>query len=87
MHSVGIAWLAHDDLKRGSGLLEGLQLRRTPVQVSLDHRRLELTVHREGAGGPIQVGVGDDVRELCPGDTETFGLSPAVAAGGRESRV
>ena len=50
-------------------------------------RRLELTVHREGAGGPIQVGVGDDVRELCPGDTETFGLSPAVAAGGRESRV
>jgi len=64
-----------------------MQFRRTPVQVSLDHRRLELTVHREGAGGPIQVGVGDDVRELCPGDTETFGLSPAVAAGGRESRV
>ena len=62
-----------------------MQFRRTPVQVSLDHRRLELTVHREGAGGPIQVGVGDDVRELCPGDTETFGLSPAVAAGGRES--
>ncbi|TMM01102.1 MAG: glycoside hydrolase family 65 protein, partial [Actinobacteria bacterium] len=26
-----------------------MQFRRTPVQVSLDHRRLELTVHREGA--------------------------------------
>jgi trehalose/maltose hydrolase-like predicted phosphorylase len=64
-----------------------MQFRRTPVQVSLDHHRLELTVHREGAGGPIQVGVADDVRELCPGDTETFRLSVTVAAGGRESRV
>ena len=64
-----------------------MQFRRTPVHVSLDHQRLELTVHREGAGGPIQVGVRDDVRELCPGDTESFRLPSAVAASGRESRV
>ena len=64
-----------------------MQFRRTPVHVSLDHHRLELTVHREGADRPIKVGVGDDVRELCPGDTETFTLSAAVAAGRRESRV
>ena len=64
-----------------------MQFRRTPVHVSLDHHRLVLTVHREGAGDPIQVGVGDDVRELCPGDTETFMLSAVVEAGRRESRV
>ena len=64
-----------------------MQFRRTPVHVSLDHHRLELTVHREGADRPIKVGVGDDVRELCPGDTETFTLSAAVAARRHESRV
>ena len=64
-----------------------MQFRRTPLLVALDHDRLELTVHREGAGGPIKVGVGDEVRELCPGDTETFELSTPVAAGGRESRM
>lgn len=64
-----------------------MQFRRTPMHVSLDHDRLEITVHREGAGGPIQVAVGDEVRELCPGDTETFGLSAAAAAGPRESRL
>ncbi len=64
-----------------------MQFRRTPLQVALDHDRLTLTVRREGAGGPIQVAVGDEVRDLCPGDTETFELSTTVAAGGRESRI
>jgi trehalose/maltose hydrolase-like predicted phosphorylase len=64
-----------------------MQFQRTPVQVTLDDDRLELAVHREGAGGPIKVAVGDEVRELCPGDKETFELSAAVAAGDRETRV
>jgi trehalose/maltose hydrolase-like predicted phosphorylase len=64
-----------------------MQFRRTPVHVSLDHERLELTVHREGAGGPIKVGVGDEVRELCPGETETFELSATVTAAGGEARA
>jgi trehalose/maltose hydrolase-like predicted phosphorylase len=64
-----------------------MQFQRTPLLVSLDHDRLVLTVHREGAGGPIRVAVGDQVRELCPGETETFELSSPVTAGGRESRT
>ena len=55
--------------------------------VSLDHHRLELVVHREGADRPIKVGVGDDVRELCPGRHRDFTLSAAVAARRHESRV
>jgi trehalose/maltose hydrolase-like predicted phosphorylase len=55
-----------------------IQFQRTPLHVSLDHDRLTLSVHREGAGGPIQVAVGDQARELCPGDTETFELSAPV---------
>ena len=63
-----------------------MQFQRTPLRVTLDHDRLVLTVHREGAGA-IRVGIGDDVRELCPGDTETFELSAPAAAGGRELSV
>jgi len=62
-----------------------MQFQRTPLQLTLDHERLAITVHREGAGGPIRVGVGEEVRELCPGDTETFHLSAPVAASGQRS--
>jgi len=62
-----------------------MQFHRTPLQVTLDHARLAITIDREGAGGPIRVGVGDEVRELCPGDTETFEVSSPVAAGAQWS--
>ena len=64
-----------------------MQFQRTPLRVALDHDRLELAVHREGAGGPIQVGVADEIRELRPGETETFPLSETATAAGHGSRV
>jgi trehalose/maltose hydrolase-like predicted phosphorylase len=63
-----------------------MQFQRTPLHVSLDRSRIVLTVHREGAGGPIRIAVGDQARELCPGETETFELSSPVAAGGHSTR-
>jgi trehalose/maltose hydrolase-like predicted phosphorylase len=63
-----------------------LQFQRTPLHVSLDHDRLTLAVHREGAGGPIRVAVGDQARELCPGETEVFELSAPVGTVGYERR-
>jgi trehalose/maltose hydrolase-like predicted phosphorylase len=62
-----------------------MQFQRTPLQVTVDHEQLAITLHREGAGGPVRIGVGDDVRELCPGDEATFDLSSRVAAVGRRS--
>jgi hypothetical protein len=59
-----------------------MQFQRTPLLVSLDHHRLVLTVHREGAGGPIRVAVGDRVRELCPRETETFNYPRQSRPGG-----
>jgi trehalose/maltose hydrolase-like predicted phosphorylase len=60
-----------------------MQFQRTPLQVTLDHERLAISIQSEGAGSPIRVGVGDDVRELCPGESETFELCSPVAAGGQ----
>jgi trehalose/maltose hydrolase-like predicted phosphorylase len=63
-----------------------MQFRRTPLRVVLDHDRLAVTLHSEGANGPIRVEVGNETREMCPGVTESFELAPAVAAAGSESR-
>jgi trehalose/maltose hydrolase-like predicted phosphorylase len=64
----------------------GIQFQRTPLHVALDHDRLTLAVHRDGACGPIRIAVGEEERELCPGDTEAFELSSPVEAGGHEGR-
>jgi len=63
-----------------------MQFQRTPLHVSLDHDELTLAVHREGAGGPIRVEVGDEAVELCPGETKAFALSAPVGAGGHENQ-
>jgi trehalose/maltose hydrolase-like predicted phosphorylase len=63
-----------------------MQFQRTPLHVTFDHERLTIAVHREGAGGPILIGVGDELRELCPGDTEAFDLSSSVTAAGPASK-
>ena len=58
-----------------------MQYQRTPLQVTLDHGRLTIALHPDGAGGPIRIGVSDEVRELCPGDTATYELAAPIAAG------
>ena len=57
-----------------------MQFRRTPLLVTLDKDRLTVALHPEGASGPVRVGVGGEIRELCPGDRHTFRLSPAPPA-------
>jgi trehalose/maltose hydrolase-like predicted phosphorylase len=55
----------HDRLE---GLSFWMQFRRTPLQVTLGGGALTITAHTEGLGQPVKVCVGDDVRELSPGD-------------------
>ena len=57
-----------------------MQFRRTPLLVTLNKDRLTLALHPEGASGPVKVGAGGEIRELCPGDRYTFLLSPATPA-------
>jgi trehalose/maltose hydrolase-like predicted phosphorylase len=52
-----------------------MQSRETTVQVTLTGDRLTLAAHAEGVSRPVRVGVGDDVRELRPGDRTVFVLS------------
>jgi trehalose/maltose hydrolase-like predicted phosphorylase len=62
-----------------------MQFRRTPLLVTLDKDRLTLALHPEGASGPVRVGAGGEIRELCPGDRYVFRLSPAMPAGERRA--
>jgi trehalose/maltose hydrolase-like predicted phosphorylase len=63
-----------------------MQFRRTPLRVVVDHDRLTVTVHGEGANGAVRVEVGDETREVGAGATESFELSSSVAADGYEGR-
>jgi trehalose/maltose hydrolase-like predicted phosphorylase len=61
----------HDRLE---GLSFWMQFRRTPLQVTLGGGEITVAAHTEGLGQPVNVGVGNDVRELCPGDRCVFTL-------------
>ena len=70
---------------RLEGLSFAMQFRGTPILVTLADGRLTLTAHREGVRRPVSVGVGDEVRELCPGDQCTFELRPDAHAGPQQA--
>src|SRR5262245_35493571 len=54
-----------------------MQFEGTSIHVMLGEGRLTLTSHPEGVSRPIRVAVGEDVREVCPGDEATFVLPQA----------
>ena len=62
------------------GLEFSMQFRGTYMRVRLADGELTVTANPEGFSKPIKVGVGDDVRELCPGDTSSFALTQVAAA-------
>jgi trehalose/maltose hydrolase-like predicted phosphorylase len=65
---------------RLDGLTLPMQYRGTPLTVTLRAGELSVSVHGEGLSRPIRVGVGDEVRDLCPGDACTFALAAERAA-------
>jgi trehalose/maltose hydrolase-like predicted phosphorylase len=64
------------------GLSFPMQVRETPIVVTLSGGRLTLAVHPEDVSHPIRAGIPGDVRELCPGDQAVFELSRGTAANG-----
>ncbi len=52
-----------------------IQFQRTPMEVTLEPRRLAVAVDSQGTAGAIRVCVSDELRELGPGDTTSFDLS------------
>ena len=55
------------------GLTFPMRFRRTPIEVSLEGRKLTVAVQDDGLGRPIKVGVGDEAQEIRPGEEHTFG--------------
>ncbi|HWW90403.1 MAG TPA: glycosyl hydrolase family 65 protein [Solirubrobacteraceae bacterium] len=62
------------------GLSFSMKFQGTPVRVALTQGLLTVTAHPEGVSRPIRVAVGDDVRELCPGDQGRFQLQHETSA-------
>jgi trehalose/maltose hydrolase-like predicted phosphorylase len=66
------------------GLSFQMQFRGVPLRVSLDGDELTVTALPEGVGGPVRVGVAEEVRELLPGQRCSFVVGRASS--GDESR-
>jgi trehalose/maltose hydrolase-like predicted phosphorylase len=60
--------------KELDGVSFSMKLQGTAVQAALARERLTVAAHPEGVSRPIRVAVGEDVRELCPGERFTFQL-------------
>jgi len=76
----GVLYFAPTLTERIDGLTFPMQVRGTPIRVTV--RASELTVVITGGfSRPIKVAIGDDVRELGPGDRCTFTLTEPAAVG------
>jgi trehalose/maltose hydrolase-like predicted phosphorylase len=65
---------------RLASLSFSMQVRQTPIQLTLIRDRLTLALHAEGGSRSVRVAVRDDVRKLSVGDQTVFELSPAATA-------
>ena len=54
------------------GLSFPMRFRRTPIEVSLEGRKLAVAVQDDGLGRPIKVRVGDQIQEIKAGESYTF---------------
>jgi alpha,alpha-trehalase len=73
---------------RLDGLSLPMQVRHTPINVSLRGSELTVAVLADGYSGPIRVGVGDVVRELRGGESTTFTIGgPAASLAARSAEV
>jgi alpha,alpha-trehalase len=60
---------------RLDGLTLPMQVRHTPIMVSLNGAELTVTALADGSSAPIRVGVGGVVREICGGERTTFTIT------------
>jgi len=70
---------------RLDGLRLPMQVRHTPIIVSLNGAELTVAALANGYSGPIRVGVGNVVREIRGGESATFTIGGAAAS--REARA
>ena len=68
------------------GLSLPMQFCGTPIRVTLEGGELTAAALAVGFSPPIHVGVGEEVRELAPGERCVFTVAGAAAARARGSR-
>lgn len=82
----GVLYFAPMLTDRLDGLSFPMQMRGTPIRVTVGHGELTVVI-TGGYSRPIRVGIGDDVRELGPGERCTFKLAPPAVVAGRNSHA
>jgi len=76
----GVLYFNPKQTDRLDGLSFAMRFRGMPIEVTLNTEELTVVAHADSLGRPINVGVGDDVREISAGDRCAFTLAPKVTA-------
>ncbi|MHA6795553.1 glycoside hydrolase family 65 protein [Pseudonocardia bannensis] len=72
----GVLYFAPRLIDRLDGVAFSMQFRGTSIRVSIKGEELTVLARAEGFRGPVQVGVGEEVRTLGAGDGWVFALPP-----------
>jgi trehalose/maltose hydrolase-like predicted phosphorylase len=70
----GVLYFDPKQKDRLNGLSFSMRFRGMPVEISLKGDELNVTAEHDGLDLPIKVGVGDEVREIKPGQSHTFAV-------------
>ncbi|MDQ6777701.1 MAG: glycoside hydrolase family 65 protein [Actinomycetota bacterium] len=76
----GVLYFAPTPTDQLDGLSFPMQVRGTPIRVTVGNGEFTVVI-TGGFSRPIKVGIGDDVRELGPGERCTFTFAPRTVVG------
>ena len=72
--------LSPSQTDRLAALSFAMRFRGVPIEVELGREELAVRVPADGGERPVAVGVGDEVREIAPGERHAFALAPKAVA-------
>jgi trehalose/maltose hydrolase-like predicted phosphorylase len=76
----GVLHFSPRQTDRLAGLSFAMRFRGVPIEVELGREELAVRVPADGGERPVAVGVGDEVREIAPGERHAFALAPKAVA-------
>ena len=68
----GVLYFRPKTLKQLDGLSFPMRFRGIRLELTFEGNRMTVSAQADGLGRPVKIGVGDEVRELRPGASETF---------------
>ncbi|MGI8541365.1 MAG: glycosyl hydrolase family 65 protein [Rubrobacteraceae bacterium] len=68
----GILYFKPKTMKQLDGLSFPMRFRGIRLELTFEGHKMTVSAQADGLGRPVKIGVGDEVRELKPGESQVF---------------